>query len=90
MQAKAQFLPNVPGVSATDSMAYRIEALKVYLENILGDEPFLAAYRHLTSLEDDEDDDSNKIIDSILGPKKLKYVTLIHQLIVCEDQYYGN
>ena len=34
-------------MSATDSMGYRIEALRVYLENILGDIPFLAAYKHL-------------------------------------------
>jgi hypothetical protein len=28
-------------------MGYRIEALRVYLENQLGDIPFLAAYKHL-------------------------------------------
>jgi hypothetical protein len=29
-------------------------------------------------------------LEGILGPKKMKYVTLIHQLIVCEDTYYSN
>jgi hypothetical protein len=28
-------------------MGYRIEALRVYLEGVLGDEIFLAAYRHM-------------------------------------------
>jgi hypothetical protein len=41
------FLQNLPGVTATDSMGYRIEALRVYLENIMGDIPFIAAYKHL-------------------------------------------
>ncbi len=77
-----QFLQNIPGVTATDSMGYRIEALRVYLENMLGDQPFLGAYKHLQNLSDEED---NNELDDILGPKKMKFVTLIHQLIVCED-----
>ena len=43
----SNFLQNLPGVTASDSMAYRIEALRVYLENQIGDELFLAAYKHL-------------------------------------------
>lgn len=31
-RAIPQFLVNLPGVTATDSMGYRIEALRVYLE----------------------------------------------------------
>ena len=46
-RAFPKFLQNIPGVTATDSMGYRIEALRVYLENILSDIPFLAAYKHL-------------------------------------------
>lgn len=41
------FLTNLPGVTATDSMGYRIEALRVYLEMQLGDVLFIAAYKHL-------------------------------------------
>lgn len=41
------FLKNLPGVTSTDSLGYRIEALRVYLENQLGDGPFVAAYKHL-------------------------------------------
>ena len=45
------FLQNLPNVTATDSMGYRIEALRYYLENQLGDEPFIAAYKHLVVRE---------------------------------------
>ena len=41
------FLKDLPGVTATDSMGYRIEALRVYLEQQLGDILFIAAYKHL-------------------------------------------
>lgn len=33
---------------------------------------------------------ANDDLEKMLGPKKMKYVTLIHQLIVCEDEYYAN
>ena len=46
-RAIPSFLLNIPGVTSTDSMGYRIEALRVYLENNLGDIPFIAAYKHL-------------------------------------------
>ncbi len=72
-----KFLKNVPGVSATDSMGYRIEALRVYLENQLGDIPFIAAYKHLVNLSGG-DDSANEELEDIVGPKKMKFVTLIH------------
>lgn len=68
---------NIPGVTASDSMGYRIEALRVYLENQLGDIPFLAAYKHLVNLSVD-DESTNDELEGILGVKKMKYVTLIH------------
>ena len=37
MRVYPEFLKNLPGVQATDSMGYRIEALRVYLETQLGD-----------------------------------------------------
>ena len=37
-----------------------------------------------------DEDSENEGIEGILGPDKIKYVTLIHQLIVCEDSYYAN
>jgi len=70
-------------------MGYRIEALRVYLENNLGDQVFKSAYMYLTNLNNN-DDEENDEIESIIGRKKAKFVPLIHHLIVCEDSYYSN
>jgi len=70
-------------------MGYRIEALRVYLETKLGDEAFKAIYMHLVGLDND-DDDGGDLIEGIIGKKKIKFVPLIHHLIVCEDSYYSN
>lgn len=37
-----------------------------------------------------DDDGGDEEIEAILGGDKIKFVTLIHQLIVCEDSYYAN
>ena len=50
MRVYPDFLKNLPGVQATDSMGYRIEALRVYLENQLTDQIFIKVYQHLTNL----------------------------------------
>jgi hypothetical protein len=49
---------------------------------------FIGAYQHLANLQNDDDD--NNVIESIIGQKKMKFVPLIHHLIVCEDSYYQN
>ena len=59
---------NLPGVCATDSMGYRIEALRVYLEQQLNDIPFIAAYKHLVNLSNDEETTK----DSKRPPKRLQ------------------
>ena len=89
MRVYPEFLKNLPGVQASDSMGYRIEALRVYLETQFGDNVFVAAYQHLTNLAT-QNDDTDNAIEGIVGPKKMKFVPLIHHLIVCEDSYYCN
>lgn len=54
MRVTPEFLKNLPGVQASDGMGYRIEALRVYLEQQLGDQAFIAAYKHFVSLQDEE------------------------------------
>lgn len=88
MRVYPEFLKNLPGVEASDSMGYRIEALRVYLETQLGDTVFISAYQHLVNLPQNDDDDN--VIEGVVGPKKMKFVPLIHHLIVCEDSYYCN
>eukprot|EP00349_Pseudokeronopsis_sp_Brazil_P010675 CAMPEP_0202980692 /NCGR_PEP_ID=MMETSP1396-20130829/86569_1 /ASSEMBLY_ACC=CAM_ASM_000872 /TAXON_ID= /ORGANISM="Pseudokeronopsis sp., Strain Brazil" /LENGTH=48 /DNA_ID= /DNA_START= /DNA_END= /DNA_ORIENTATION= len=48
-------------------MGYRIEALRVYLEQQLGDQSFIAAYKHLMNLSNDEYDASEEL-EGLLGP----------------------
>lgn len=55
----------------------------------MGDIPFIASYKHLINLHGEDDGPSNEL-EGILGADKMKFVMLIHQLIVCEDTYYGN
>jgi hypothetical protein len=83
-----KFLQKLPGVTATDSQSYRIEALRVYLEEKLGETSFIAAYKHYINISD-VNDDVDAEIEGILGPKKVQFTPLIYQLIVCEDTYYN-
>ena len=53
MRVSPEFLKNLPGVQSSDSMGYRIEALRVYLETQLGEQPFIAAYQHFVNMNDD-------------------------------------
>lgn len=80
---------HLPGVSEKDSIAYRIEALKVFLESALGDMAFIEAYQYLQENEDFNGKNESNDLQKILG-KNIKYLTLIYQLIVCEDSYYSN
>ncbi len=70
---------------AGDSLAYRIEALRVFLEADLGADRFFGAYQRLAMLGDADDDDE---VEADLGDRlgdKIAYVQLIQQLIYCED-----
>ena len=68
-------------VGKTDSLAYRIEALRLYLEKELGISEFLLAYKHL---------ESGQMVDSMLSNKGIRFLPLVTQLVVCEDSFYGN
>ena len=83
-----KFLQGLPGVTATDSQSYRIEALRVYLEENLGETSFIAAYKHLMNMSEGNEDVEDEI-EGILGEHKMKFCPLIYQLIVCEDTYYN-
>ncbi len=79
-----------------DSIGYRIEALKVYLEKQLGEEKFMDVYKYLektgshgeSQSDVDEESSVGKILKRTLGKAGLKFVPLIYQLLVCEDSYY--
>ena len=76
-----KFLQNLPGVEAGDSQSYRIEALRVYLEENLGETTFIAAYKHYINMSE-LNEDVEAEIEGILGEEKMKFFPLIYQLIV--------
>jgi hypothetical protein len=73
-----------------DALGVRMEALRAFLEDKLGSGPFLRVYRRLEGLtaDDDEGEVSTEFL-GVLGADKLPYLQLVHQLIVCEEQWEG-
>eukprot|EP00698_Gefionella_okellyi_P002449 TRINITY_DN1230_c0_g1_i1.p1 TRINITY_DN1230_c0_g1~~TRINITY_DN1230_c0_g1_i1.p1 ORF type:complete len:754 (+),score=250.80 TRINITY_DN1230_c0_g1_i1:558-2819(+) len=76
-------------VTEHDSVAHRVESLRVFLEKMIGDDLFLKAYRILDAMteQDDEDALTERVI-ALLGAQKKVYLPLINQMIVCEDLFY--
>ena len=66
----------------------RIEALRYYLEKQVGADQFYEAYKFVQSPPTESDNNSELV--KILGKNNIKFVPLIYQLIVCEDNYYGS
>lgn len=75
-------LERVPGMDDRDSVGSKIEALRVYLEQEIGDD-FYQVYNLMK--EKDDDYASAKVV---MGQAKVKFIPLIVQLMVCEDSYY--
>lgn len=81
-------------VNEADSLFYRIEALRVYLEKELGLQDFIRAYQYLCDQCNDQGDssilaDAQPSMESLVGPKTITFLPLIHQLIVCEDASFS-
>jgi hypothetical protein len=68
--------------------SYRIESLRVYLEKQIGANQFYNAYKFLQDPPNEGEHNSELV--KILGKQNIKYVSLIYQMIVCEDAYYGS
>lgn len=70
---------NLPiSIDPTDTLSYKIEALRIYLENTLGLNEFIKMY--------------NGIKDDLLADgysEAEKYLPLVHQLIFLEDKVYS-
>lgn len=76
------------------SPSVRVENLRIVLENRLGEEKFLRAYRYLRQVKDlnefDDDQEEDKLLEdmeSILGTSGLKYLELLYQLITAEENF---
>lgn len=75
-------LPSTVG----DSLAAKVEALRVFLEQELGTEEFLQLYNLLEGLSPNSDTVvSAATVCSLVGEDKLQFIPLVHQLISCEE-----
>jgi len=72
MRVYPSFLQKLPGVEVSDSIAYRIEALRVFLEMKLTEDIFVHAYKLLQSGSSDSQD-----LENLLG-EHMNCLGLIH------------
>ena len=79
-------------VSDKDTLCYRIEALRKFLGDELGEETFLKVYKMVESQKQNDDDDvlEKEILKAIGNKQKMTYVPLIHQLIFCEEAQFSH
>tara|TARA_B100001121_G_scaffold241223_1_gene215347 strand:+ start:128 stop:562 length:435 start_codon:yes stop_codon:yes gene_type:complete len=69
-----------------ETVADRVEGLRVILERELGIEPFLSVYRLMEDIgPQDEGQEVALQIHDLLGDSKVRFVPLIHQLLICEE-----
>lgn len=76
-------------ISPEDSIGSYIQAMRLYLEQSLGTEMFIAVYRYLSvDVEEDEHttDVTSKLFE-IMNEEYVVYVPLILQLIQCESSF---
>ena len=80
----------LPNVSTEDSLFYRIESLRIYLENELGMDTFIKTYNLVKGLQEQDDEESfNEKLRSLLETK-LNILPLINQLIFCEEAFQSD
>lgn len=79
-----------------NELGVRIESLRSYCENKFGERTFMELYNFLRDFEfkenEDEDSQVHDGISRILGEEKsrlMPYIQKIHQLLFCEDLFYG-
>jgi len=73
-----------------DSLAYRIESLRMYLEEKMGPSTFYTLYRLIKKATASDDIPEEKVeaaIRKLLKEDDFGYVSLVHQLIFCETSF---
>jgi hypothetical protein len=77
----------LPSVTDRDSMNYRIEALRKFIEDGIGVDKFIRAYRFMNGGSDglSEKDVDIELRKIFCEEKQLAYYPLVHQLVVCEE-----
>lgn len=78
-------------VKESDSLAQKVEALRVFLEQALGTGPFLKLYRHMESSTPEPCGQADpEDLCARLGYSHVHYVPLVHQLIVSEELMHAD
>lgn len=74
--------------SKEETISYKMEVLRVYLEKELGFDRFCESYKYVCdcSARADEDFDSERVV-RIVGDDKAGYVNLIINLMYCEERF---
>lgn len=78
-------------VSEADSLAAKVETLRVFLEQELGLEQFMGLYHHLESLSPKCDRDAAAArVCELVGEERVHFVPLVHQLIAAEEMMHSS
>lgn len=77
----------LPMVTDNDSLHYRVEALRLFIEQNLGLDKFIEVYRFITVDSDNMTDEEggDKVKQILSTPEELSYYPLIQQLVFCEE-----
>lgn len=76
---------HLPNCDAGHPLMSRIESLRMFLEQALGDANFFKAYRLMDDINDEGD--SVAKVEALLPRSKHHYIPVISQLIVCEEYF---
>lgn len=76
----------LPNVAATDPLMHRIESLRMFLEEKMGDDALIECYRTLNNMSTDDDEQVQKVSEALPADKR-RFIPLVMQLIVCEDEF---
>eukprot|EP00760_Papus_ankaliazontas_P016999 PhM_4_TR16994/c1_g1_i1/m.97444/K08857/NEK1_4_5; NIMA (never in mitosis gene a)-related kinase 1/4/5 len=77
---------HLPNVKQTDPLGYRIEVLREFLENKMGD-AFYPAFNALDEVDSDTNDDTLAQLERKLGPEMSGFLGLVSQLVLCVEEF---
>ncbi|KAK7196733.1 NIMA-related kinase [Novymonas esmeraldas] len=78
---------HLPNVSATDPLMHRIESLRMFLEQEMGDDDLITCYRAMNNISA-SDDEAMQQLQNALPPSKQRFIPLVAHLVVCEDAFH--
>ena len=77
---------NLPNVKASDPLMYRIEALRMFLSEELGESNFVVVYRKLDSISEDDSEIVMQEVKDILNEKTPMLQVCLLYIIRCRSK----